>query len=320
MATPIRSAVLVDGDVRITVLSMGCSIQDWQVAGRRVVLGYENPEDYRTNPCVLGSIVGRIANRTSGASFELAGRRWKLPANDGANHIHGGPQGLAWLNWDLQQIDSRHVRLRLSSPHLDQGYPGHVAFEVNLTLNGYALTWEITATPDRETPINLAQHVYFNLNGSGDILDHSVQLHASRMTPTDAALIPTGEVKDVSGTRFDFRGNPTIAQNDPPNQGYDCNFVLDQTKDANAIVTAPDRTQMRLWTDRPGLQFYTAGNLYPFGQALPGAAHQPNCGFCLEAQDFPDSMNQKQFGSILYDENRPYHQRTTVEIKPAPCG
>ncbi len=316
MTDTIQSAVLENDVARITVLSMGCSIQDWRVHGRPVVLGYEDPESYRANPCVMGSIVGRVANRTAGAAFELDGKRWQLPANDGLNHIHGGPGGLAWRNWKLRQDSASSVTLTLRSDHLDQGYPGRVDFEVNLLLEGPAMTWEMTATPDCETPINLAQHVYFNLAGKGKVLDHLVQIGADFVTPTDHTLIPTGEKLSVANSRFDFRCAQVISEIDPNNLGYDLNFVLNQKNIPNATVTSPDGMRLRLWTDQPGLQFYTAQHLSRQGTALPGANHDAGCGFCLEAQSFPNSLNQSGFGSIIYSAKTPYHQKTTIEIAP----
>lgn len=316
MTDQILSATLKDGDTSITVLSMGCAIQDWSVAGKSVVLGYQNPEAYRSNPYVLGCIVGRIANRTADAGFELDGQHWTLPANDGAHHIHGGPGGLAWCNWDLTQESSTRVILRLRSEHLAQGYPGAVDFEVRLTLNGSALTWDMTAKPDRPTPINLAQHVYFNLDGSGDVLSHKVQLNASKVTLTDAKLIPTGKITHVGETRFDFRNPVRIRDKDPESKGYDVNFALDRSDQPDAQVHSDTGMQLRLWTNRPGLQFYTAKHLNYFADANSSAEHKAGFGFCLEAQDFPNAANQPGFGSIICTPQTPYHQRTTIEISP----
>lgn len=318
MTNAIQSATLKNGDTSITVLSMGCAIQDWIVAGKSVVLGYQDADSYRSNPYVMGCIVGRIANRTAGAEFELDGKRWDLPANDGANHIHGGPGGLTWRNWTLHQVSERCVRLNLTSEHLDQGYPGVVEFEVRLTLNGSALTWEMTAKPDRPTPINLAQHLYFNLDGSNDALSHKVQINASRITPTDPNLIPTGEMLGVENTRFDFRKPARIAERDPDNHGYDVNFILDSIEQPNAQVQSENGLRLRLWTNRPGLQFYTAMHLKPHAAPNTCAAHNAGHGFCLEAQDFPNAVHRPEFGSILCSPQHPYYQRTTIEISSGP--
>lgn len=316
MTDEIHSAILENEIAKITVLSMGCSIQDWQVLGRPVVLGYADPEMYRQNPCVMGSIVGRIANRTAGAKFELDDALWNLPANDGPNHIHGGPSGLAWRNWTIDQHSKTSLSLSLHSDHLDQGYPGAVDFVVHLSLEGAALTWNMTGTPDRETPINLAQHVYFNLSGSGEILDHDVKIDANHVLPTNEALIPTGQLLAVDHSRFDFRDFRKIRDNDTNNLGYDLNYVLNNNTSPQAVVTSPDGMRLRLWTDQPGLQFYTAEHLSALGQPMPGAYHNPFCGFCLEAQKPPNAINRPEFTSILCSPQIPYRQKTTIEITP----
>ncbi|MBY6159345.1 galactose mutarotase [Mameliella alba] len=314
MNDPISSCVLRDGDTQITVLSIGCAVQDWQVGGRRVVLGYDDPEAYRDNPKSMGIIVGRVANRTAQGRFALNGSDWRLPVGADGHHLHGGPMGLGRQNWQMEPDGPRAVRLRLRSPHLDQGYPGDVVFEVRMSLDGAALTWEMLAVPDRETPVNLAQHLYFNLAGHGTIRDHTLQLRAPSYTPTNAELIPTGEVLPVAGTRFDFRDPRRIEAADPKGEGYDLNFVLTSGEGPAAEVSAPDGMCLRLWTDRPGLQVYTSNSLGPHAAPWPGVRHGPFAGLCLEAQDFPNALNTPGFPSVLATPDRPYHQRTTIEI------
>lgn len=316
MSDPIQAHRLTDGDTTVTVLSLGCAIQDWQVAGRRVVLGYSNAEDYRDNPRSMGIVVGRVANRTAYGQFDLNGQSWQLPINNGAHHLHGGPRGVGKQNWVMSRESDRSVRLSLYSPHLDQGYPGAVQFEVLISLNGTALTWDVTATPDRVTPINLAQHLYFNLAGQGTIRDHQLRVAASRCTPTGADLLPTGEILNVAGTRFDFRQPVEIAAADPQAEGYDLNFALDKTQGPVAEVTAPDGMTLRLWTDRPGLQVYTSNTLAPHGTPWPGVPHGKFAGLCLEAQDFPNALNTQGFGAILCSSDKPYRQVTTIDIAP----
>ncbi len=314
MGDEIRSHTLRDNDTAVTVLSLGCAIRDWTVAGRRVVLGYADPETYRTNPASLGVVCGRVVNRISGAAFTLNGQRWTLPANHGRHHIHGGPGGFGWRNWHMHPEGQRAVRLTLRSPHLDQGYPGALNVEVMLTLDGPRLTWEMTARPDRETPVNLAQHVYFNLAGTGPVRDHSLRIAAARCTPTVDGM-PTGEIRDVEGTRFDFRDPRTLAKADRDAHGYDLNYVLDPEAGPQAEL-ATDAMRLRLWTDRPCLQLYTSGGLSQIAQPHPGQAHFPGGAACLEAQDFPNALNTDGFPSILHRPDAPYRQRTTIEIAP----
>ncbi|SMX26296.1 Aldose 1-epimerase precursor [Pelagimonas phthalicica] len=315
MSDEITSAVLKSDTSEVTVLSMGCAIQSWLVDGQPVVLGYDNPEVYRENPYCMNIIVGRVANRTANSRFELGGTVWKLPSNDGPHHLHGGAKGLGWQNWDLQQLSDSAAILRLHSADLDQGYPGAVDFEVRLTLDGSALTWEMSAIPDRETPINLAQHVYFNLDGRADLNRHRFRINASKITPTGADLIPTGTIEDVDGTRFDFRALAGLAEKDPDGLGYDLNYVIDDTNGPKARVVAENGMEMRLWTDQPGLQFYTGVHLNRFGSPSHAASHGPSSGFCLEAQAFPNVVNEPSFGSILCSPDQPYFQLTTIDIR-----
>ncbi|WP_417207769.1 aldose epimerase family protein [Antarctobacter sp.] len=316
MTDQISSHVLRDGDSRVTVLSMGCAVQDWQVGGRRVVLGYDDPESYRENPKSMGIVVGRVANRTAQGRFTLDGENWQLPVGHDGHHLHGGPRGLGWRNWHMIPEGDRAVRLTLQSPHLDQGYPGAVDFEVRLSLDGAALTWDMTAVSDRVTPVNLAQHLYFNLAGAGTVRDHSLRLNASHYTPTGPDLIPTGERLHVGGTRFDFRKARRIDKADPEGTGYDLNFALDDGAGPAAELLAPDGMRLRLWTDRPGVQVYTANTLTPYANPWPGVDHGAFGGICLEAQDFPNVLNTPGFGSILVSPDAPYRQVTTIEIAP----
>lgn len=316
MTDQISSHVLHDGDSRITVLSIGCAVQDWQVGGRRVVLGYDTAEAYRENPMSMGVVVGRVANRTAQGRFSLDGQDWQLPVGPGGHHLHGGPLGLGRQNWHMTSEGDRAVRLTLHSSHLDQGYPGAVDFEVRLSLEGAALTWEMTATPDRVTPVNLAQHLYFNVAGASTVHDHILHLKASHCTPTGPDQIPTGARLPVDGTRFDFRTARRIVEADADGTGFDLNYALDNNEGPAAEVISPDGMRLRLWTDRPGLQVYTSNTLTPFATALPGGNHGPFGAICLEAQDFPNALNTPEFGSILVSPDAPYKQVTTIEIAP----
>ncbi|MFZ7091166.1 aldose epimerase family protein [Primorskyibacter sp. 2E233] len=314
MNDTIQTHTLRDGNTEITILSIGCALQDWRVGGRRVVLGYEDIEDYRVNPSSMGLVVGRVANRTANSQFEMDGEIWKLPSKNGRHHLHGGPGGIGWQNWQMEPQGDRAVTLRLHSPHLDQGYPGAVNFEVKLTLDGPALTWDMTGTPDRKTPINLAQHVYFNLAGQGTIRDHSFRLAASHYTPTDAELIPTGEILPVEDTRYDLRQPRVLKEVDPNREGYDLNFSLDVGDGPKVEVSEPSGMKLTLWTNRKGMQLYTSNMLKSFGTPHPEVAHGPFAGFCIEAQDFPNTLNTPAFGEIFCTPEVPYRQRTTIRI------
>lgn len=313
--------MLVDGDVSVAILNLGAITQDWQVplGDRRVpvVLGYGDPQDYQSNPCRLGVIAGRVANRISGAGFTIGDRHYTLPANEAPNHLHGGPGGIQTRIWDMDPIDSRSVRLSLRSEHGDQGYPGQVAFEVTVTLAGYRLSYDMRATCDQPTPVNLAQHSYYNLVGQGDIRDHRVQVRADSYTPVDPANIPTGQISDLAGLDFDLRRARTIRQADPAGGGLDLNFVLTGgTERSAAQVSAPNGLCLGVTTDQPCLQLYTGARLRRAGQPLPGQTHAPFTGLCVEPQGFPNAPNTPGFASVLITPDAPYHQCLRIEIAP----
>ncbi len=315
----IRHHILRDGKVSVTILSLGCITQDWRVPlrGARVpvVLGFADAMDYRHNPGHVGVIAGRVANRISNASFSLDGRRHRLDPNEAPHHLHGGGRGIGTRVWRMEPDGDRAVRLRLRSAHGDQGYPGRVDFTVTITLVGFRLRYDMRVRPDRPTPINMAQHSYYNLMGSGSIRRHRLRLMAQSFTPTGIDMIPTGEVVSLDGQPFDFSAPRTIAEADPMNRGLDLNYVLDGTREA-AMLAAPNGMTLRMRTDQPGLQLYTAHHLAPGAASLPGQDHAPFAGLCLEPQGFPDSPNRAQFPSVIVTPDRPYRQVLDVTIAP----
>ncbi len=306
----ITSHVLRDGDTEVTVLSLGCAVMDWRVRDRHVVLGYSTPEHYRQNPASMGVICGRVANRIAGAQFDLDGVTYSLPANASPHHLHGGPGGIGRRNWQMSRDGERAVEFRLLSEDGDQGYPGRVAFRVVMRLKGGRLTWKMEGVLDRVTPINLAQHLYFNLTGQGTVADHSLRIVADRYTPNGPDLVPLGRIDPVAGTAYDFRTPVRLGDG----EGWDGNLILTKGADPAAEVVVPDGMTLRLWTDRPGMQVYTANTLTHVLPEGPGAAHGRFAGLCLEAQDMPNAVNVPAFGSILCSPDAPYRQVTSIEI------
>jgi len=302
--------VLQDGDTAITVLSLGCAVMDWQVRGRHVVLGYADAEHYRQNSVSMGVVCGRVINRIENARFQLGGTEYVLPANGGAHHLHGGPGGLGWRNWTMERDGDRAVQLSLVSDDGDQGYPGRVAFTVVMRLDGGTLTWDMSGVPDRETPINLGQHLYFNLMERGTLDDHTLWVDADTHTPNRPDLIPVGTVEMVADTAFDFRVPVRLGDG----EGWDGSLVLNGGSGVAAEVRVPDGMRLRLWTDRQGLQVYTSNTLESVLPEGPGARHRRFAGLCLEAQDMPNSVNVPTFDSIICAPDRPYSQTTSIEI------
>ncbi|MEE3359048.1 MAG: aldose epimerase family protein [Pseudomonadota bacterium] len=320
-ASEIRSHTLSDGDVSVTILSMGAATQDWRVpdgSGRRVpvVLGYADPAAYATQGGFLGVIVGRVANRIAGSTFTLDGVKHHVTPNEGPNQLHGGPKGWWAKNWTLEADGDRAVQLTLSSPDGDMGFPGSVQAQITISLDGHRLTYDMSATCDRPTPINLANHNYYNLMGNGLIWDHQMQVNADRYTPTGGDLLPIGDIAPVEGTKYDYRQPRRIADADPARGVSDINFALNGERDEAVSVLAQNGLQLRMWTDQPGLQFYTGQGITAGAKPLDGQTHAPCHGIALEPQGFPDAVNQPNFPSVICTPEKPYKQVTTVEIAP----
>lgn len=278
-----------------------------------VVSGYENPSDYLSNPTFLGSIVGRVANRTSGASFSIGTDSFDLQPNEAPNHLHGGAGGLYTKNWTMQTDGARTVQLHLVSPDGDQGYPGQVEFEVTISLSGFTLTYDMVARSDRVTPVNMAQHSYYNLMGQGTVMGHELQINADHYTPVDGAGIPTGEVAELDGHDFDLRRAKTVEQ---AGRDLDMNFVLSKPAGTAARLTAPNGMTLAMTTNQPCLQLYTGANQTPGPRPLAGQEHVPYSGLCLEPQQYVNALNEGGFPSILISPERPYRQISQVCISP----
>jgi aldose 1-epimerase len=279
-----------------------------------MVLGFPRLESYLHHSRSHGAIVGRIANRTRGASFTLDGQTYALTANEGAHHLHGGATGLGNRIWAMETDTAANtLYLFYHSPDGEEGYPGDVDFAVTFRLEGPRLICEMAGTPDRPTPISLANHSYYNLGGAGTVKDHVLWIDAHDYTPTGAALIPTGEIRPLEGTDFDFSTEREIGDT-----ALDLNLVLTPTRDRKrpAARARCPRTgrQLELWTDEPGLQLFDASAMTIDAPGHDGATYGPYAGFCLEAQHFPDSLHNPDWPSIVCTPESPYFQRLVVEI------
>jgi aldose 1-epimerase len=318
-------AVLESGPARVAILNYGCVVRDWRLGGRLggapMVLGFERFEDYPLHSRSFGIVAGRVANRIARGRFTLDGQEYRLATNNGANHLHGGAIGLGRRVWTLETDTAANaVRLVYDSPDGEEGYPGRVRFTVTFRLDGTRLSCEMRGVPDRRTPINLAQHSYYNIGDGQDVLDHRLAIDAEGYTPVDAGLIPTGEILPVAGTRFDFTRPRRIAEADADGAGHDHNFVLragrDRTRPAAEVRAeiAGGARVLRLWTDRPGLQLYTARPLAVPVPGLDGRRYGSCAGLCLEAQHFPDALNRPAWPSIVRSPEYPYRQWLAVDI------
>lgn len=282
-----------------------------------VVLGFDELEPYLQNYPYFGAVVGRFGNRIAEGKFTLEGKVYQLEINNPPNHLHGGFSGFDKVLWSAEISESATAGACLVLSHIspdgDQGYPGNLNVKVSYSLtDDNELRVHYYATTDQPTPVNLTQHSYFNLAGTGDILRQQVMINADQFTPISATLIPTGEFRSVTGTPFDFRQVKTIGIHLDDNDeqlkfasGYDHNFVLKKDKSDTISLAAraedPDSGRiLEVYTDEPGVQFYSA-NFLDGSLRSKGKSYQRRAGFCFETQHFPDSPNQSDFpSSILY--------------------
>jgi aldose 1-epimerase len=289
-----------------------------------VVLGYDAAMDYvRNNAPHFGAVVGRFANRIAKARFTLDGQTFTLAANNGPNHLHGGPKGFDSVVWRGEALPNG-VAFTYVSADGEEGYPGRLPVRVTYTLTDRdELAVDYQATTDKPTVINLSQHTYFNLAGQAarDVLDHRLQLDADQYTPVDTTLIPTGELAPVAGTPFDFRQAAAIgARIDAPHpqiqngRGYDHNFVLNgrngELRHAARVVEPSTGRTLDVATTEPGVQFYSANFLDGSITGKQGRTYRKRFGFCLETQHFPDAPNQPAFPSTVLRPGETFASRT----------
>ena len=299
-----------------------------------IVLGFGSPEAYVRSSPYFGAIIGRYGNRIARGRFTLDGRTYALATNNGLNHLHGGVKGFDKVVWDVtpfERQDSTGLVLRYTSPDGEEGYPGTLRVTVTYTLTETnELIFDYEATTDRATPINLTQHTYFNLagEGDGDVLGHVLTLNADSITPVDSTLIPTGEIRSVEGTAFDFRTPAAIGaridQDDEQlryGRGYDHNFVLNRDRDRRAGPSLAARVYepssgrvMEVYTTEPGLQFYSGNFLDGTLTGKRGTDYSRRSGFTLETQHFPDSPNHPAFPPTILAPGTEYRSRTLLRF------
>ena len=309
------------------ILNWGAVIRDLVVPLRsekqRVVLGLERLEDYTKHSPHLGALAGRYANRIRDGLFSIDGTAYQLEKNFlGKHSLHGGASGFGQRSWQVAQWDESSVTLTLVSPDGDGGYPGTLTTTLTYRFgDDSTLRTEIAAMTDRPTIINLALHSYFNLDGSDDILDHQLQIESDFITALDPELIPTGEIRRVADTPYDFRTMRTIWHqgSDGGLFHYDQNYMLRESSGAlrRAATAKSGRNGLSLevWTTEPAIQFYDAKNL---NVTVPGIAMsrlKPRAGFCLEPQRPPDSPNRAHFPDSVLRPGQVYRQITEYRFR-----
>ena len=327
-----------ESGIEVCLTDFGGIVQAIRVPDRRgesadVVLGYDDLTGYLDQTEYFGALIGRVGNRIANARFELDGETYELDANLGRDQLHGGPSGgFAKVLWDAIPLDDsvgEGVRLSYLSADGEERYPGNLTVEVDFRLNDdNELSLDYHAATDQATPINLTHHSYFNLGDSEDVLEHELWIGTDHFLPISERLIPTGEIRDVAESAFDFRSPTKIgariaADNDQLGWagGYDHNYVF---RTAAAEVSAPAMPPkivarvrepgsgriLEVETSEPGLQFYSGNSLHPGIIGKGGQAYHRHGGFCLETQRFPDSVNRPEFPSIILRPGQEYRSRT----------
>jgi aldose 1-epimerase len=286
-----------------------------------VVLGYDNLDGYLKSSPYFGALVGRYGNRIAKGKFTLDGKEYTLAINNGPNALHGGIKGFDKVVWTPKMLalpEGPALELRYVSKDGEEGYPGNLSVTAVYSLtedNGLKL--EYTATTDKDTVVNLTQHTYFNLAGKGDNLHHEVMIHADKFTPVDSTLIPTGELRPVEGTPFDFRKPTTIGarinQDDEQlkfGKGYDHNWVINKPAGKLGLmarVAEPTSGRvLEVLSTEPGLQFYTGNFLDGTITGKGGWVYQFRNAFCMEPQHYPDSPNHPNFPSVVLKPGQVY--------------
>lgn len=325
--------------MEVTITNYGATVTTIKVMDKEkksgdVILGFDSGDGYTSpkNTSYFGAVVGRYGNRIAGGKFTIDGHEYQVPTNDKPrpNSLHGGPHGFNSKVWDVKSFSEKNgvptLELHYLSPDGEEGFPGNLDSTVRYSLNkDNSLRIEYYATTDKPTVLNLTNHTYFNLSGPGhSVLDHNITIDASRYTPVNANLIPTGELAPVAGTPFDFSKLTQIGKHvDDDNEqikyggGYDHNFVLNtrgNLKKAAVRVEEPTSGRvMEVFTDQPGVQFYT-GNFLDGSVSGFGGAYEKRSALCLETQHFPDSPNQPKFPTTLLRPGQKFRSTTVYKF------
>ncbi|CAK9158645.1 unnamed protein product [Ilex paraguariensis] len=325
---------LNNGTMQVKVSNFGCTITSLYVPDKNgkladVVLGFDSLEPYLKGAApYFGCIVGRVANRIKDGKFTLNGIEYSLPINKPPNSLHGGHKGFDKVVWEVaehKQGINPSITFKYHCHDGEEGYPGDVSVTATYTLtSSTTMRLDMEAVPENKaTPISLAQHTYWNLAGhnSGNILDHSIQIWATHITPVDENTIPTGEIMPVKGTTFDFTTEKKIGSSihEVPGLGYDHNYVLDcgdeklDLKHAAKLKDPSSSRVLNLWTNAPGMQFYTA-NYVNGVVGKGGAVYEKHAGVCLETQGFPNAINKPNFPSVVVQPGEKYKHSMLFEF------
>ncbi|WP_338581483.1 aldose epimerase family protein [Pseudomonas sp. MAG733B] len=339
--TPVEQYILRNSHgLQATVITYGGVLQSLKVPGKDgksedIVLGFDDVQGYQSGTAYFGATIGRYGNRLANGTFELDGRHYQVPKNDGPNSLHGGPLGFDKHVWKAQPTkskDSVGVTLTYLSVDGEMGFPGNLKTEVTYSLTeNNELRIDYKASTDKPTVLNLTNHSYFNLAGAGngDVLKQVATLYASQYTPVNATLIPTGELAPVANTPMDFTQPTAIGKNikadhpqlkfaEPKQGGFDFNWVLDAKGDVSKLAADVSDPQsgrrLQLYTSEPGVQFYTGNFLDGTVKGKAGKIYPHWGAFTLETQHYPDSPNQPNFPSTRLDPGKTYTQSVVLKF------
>ena len=322
--------------MEVSITNFGATVVTLKVPDRAgkaadVVLGYDTLDGYEKGTSYFGATVGRYGNRIAGGKFTLDGKTYTLPKNNGENTLHGGIVGFNKKVWKAREVASKGgaaLEMTYLSPDGEEGFPGNLSVKVVFTLpaEGNELKIDYNATTDKDTVLNLTNHSYFNLagEGNGDILDHVLTLHAKQFTPVGKGLIPTGELRNVAGTPFDFNSATAIGKriNESDEQlvlgkGYDHNWVLTRAGGGLSIAAEAydpkSGRKLEVLTTEPGVQFYS-GNFLDGAKGKGNKPYPQRAALCLETQHFPDSPNHADFPSTVLKPNAVFHSQTVFRF------
>lgn len=327
---PVFSFTLInDHGLEVTVINYGCIITKIMAPNQNgqfenIVLGHDTLKDYIEDSNFLGAIVGRVAGRIKGGSFELDGKSYILAQNDGTNHLHGGMKGFNKVVWDAKTIEDG-VCFTYTSKDGEEGYPGNLTMKITYRLtdkNELAIQYE--AQTDQKTPVTVTNHSYFNLNGDlmRDILSHTLTLKSDKFLELDQEFIPTGNLADVKGTPFDFTSEGMIktgaASEHPQNvlvgNGYDHPFILNASHENEIVLKDPESGRtLTIETDEPAVVIYSGNSLSSEGN-FRGVPSRKHLGICLETQGYPDAIHHPHFPSIVLDKGQQYSSVTRYKF------
>ncbi len=315
----VERVTLSAGGLTARIMTYGATIQDLRLEGHAapLVLGFDRLEDYERHSPYFGATPGRCSNRIAGGAFTLDGKPYRLERNEkDVNHLHGGSDGIAKRNWQIIGLSSDSVTLAMTDPDGRAGYPGNCRITATYQLRDEGvLSVVYESEADQPTLANICQHAYFNLDGGADILGHDLMIAADHYLPVDDVLIPTGEIRPVDGTPFDFREmRPIRRQVDGTQVPYDHNFCLSPTRMQKRSVALArsinSGVTMEVRTTEPGVQFYAGVYVNVPVPGLEGKTYGPYAGFCLETQVWPDAINHAAFPSPVLRPGQVLRQET----------